>query len=159
MTARRLPKGIQIIEKDGKPAFAVLPYSDYLRLLEAAEDAADARFIKAFDASREERVPAEVVDRLLAGENPLRVWREYRRLTQDQLADKAGVSKPYLSQIETGERAGSAVLPRIAAALDLTVDELFVREEAPKYKTSKRGRGAASARSAGRNTARKAKRK
>ena len=49
--------------------------------------------------------PAEVVDRLLAGENPIRVYRNYRRMTQKQLAEAAGINPVYLSQIETGKRA------------------------------------------------------
>ncbi|HEB99119.1 MAG TPA: type II toxin-antitoxin system Phd/YefM family antitoxin, partial [Thiotrichales bacterium] len=34
---------IQIIEKDGKPEYAVVPYEDYRRLLELAENAEDIR--------------------------------------------------------------------------------------------------------------------
>ena len=34
----------------------------------------------------------------------LRAWREYRRLTQDQLAEKAGTTKGVISLLESGER-------------------------------------------------------
>ena len=54
-------------------------------------------------------------------ENPIKVWREYRELTQQQLAEIAGISKPYLSQIETGKRIGTAeILSAIAKALDVS---------------------------------------
>lgn len=76
-------------------------------------------------AEGEELVPMELVDAMLDGENPIRVWREYRGLTQQQLAAAAGISKSYLSQIESGTRTGSTeVLSAIAAALDLTLDDV-----------------------------------
>ena len=69
--------------------------------------------------------PAEVVDRLLAGENPIRVYRKYRRLTQKQLAEAAGINPVYLSQIETGKRAGSLkTLAAVAAALGVEPGDL-----------------------------------
>ena len=121
---------IQIIERDGKPAWAVLPYDFYLRLAEEAEmleDIRDYDAIKtAIERVEEEFIPSEMVDALLEGENPVKVWREYRRLTQQQLAEAAGISTPYLSQIETNKRAGATeVLAAIAKALKLTLDDIF----------------------------------
>jgi DNA-binding XRE family transcriptional regulator len=119
----------QIIEKDGKPEYAVLPYADYLRLLELAEDRADAQvvaeFQEAYKAGREFTVPAEIVRRELAGESPVKLWREQRGLTQEELAKRAGISKPYLSQIETGKRQGTVeTLSALARALDVPLDVL-----------------------------------
>ena len=69
--------------------------------------------------------PAEVVDRLLAGENPIRVYRTYRRMTQKELAAAAGINPVYLSQIETGKRAGSLkTLAVVAAALGVEPGDL-----------------------------------
>lgn len=119
----------QIIEKNGKPEYAVIPYADYLRLLEAAEDKADAavlaEFHEAYRAGREFLVPAEILRRELAGELPIRLWREHRGLTQQELADRAGISKPYLSQIESGKRQGTVeTLAAIARALDVPLEVL-----------------------------------
>ena len=62
--------------------------------------------------------PVEVVDRLLAGENPIRAYRTYRGMTQKELAAAAGINPVYLSQIETGKRAGSQrTLTAMATAL------------------------------------------
>jgi len=76
----------QIIEANGKPQYAVIPYRDYLRLVEAAEDAEDARAIDEFErklaVGEEELLPADIVHRLVEGENPMLVWREYRGLTR-----------------------------------------------------------------------------
>jgi DNA-binding XRE family transcriptional regulator len=73
----------------------------------------------------EERVPMELVDRLLAGENPIRVWREHRRLTLAELGAKAGFSKGYLSDIERGNRAGPVdTLRAIARSLRVDLDDI-----------------------------------
>ena len=79
----------------------------------------------AVEGDKEELIPADVVFAILDGENPIKVWREARGLTQRQLADAAGISKPYLSQIETGKCKGSTQsLASIAEALNVSLDEL-----------------------------------
>jgi DNA-binding XRE family transcriptional regulator len=120
---------IQIIERDGKPEWVVLPYEEYLQLLDQSELLEDIRDFDATNAAidrrEEELIPAEVVYAILDGKNPIKVWREYRELTQQQLADIAGISKPYLSQIETGKRTGTTeILSAIAKALDMSLDEV-----------------------------------
>ncbi len=78
------------------------------------------------DAEGGESFPAEVVDRLLAGQNPIRVYRDHRGMTQGALAAAAGIHPVYLSQIETGKRTGSArTLAAVAEALGVTVDDLI----------------------------------
>ena len=126
-------ENIQLIERDGKPEWAVLPYEEYLKLLEQAEMLEDIRDYDAAKAALEngddELIPAEVVFAILDGENPIKVWREYRGLTKQQLADTAGISKPYLSQIETGKRTGSTeILFALAKALDVSLDEVVTTE-------------------------------
>ena len=125
---------IQIIEREGKPEWAVLPYEEYLELLEQAELLEDIRDFErinaAIESGEEELIPSEVVDALIDGENPVKVWREFRGLTQQQLADATGISKPYLSQIETGKRRGSTdILSALAKALKVTLEEVIAREE------------------------------
>jgi DNA-binding XRE family transcriptional regulator len=117
----------QIIEKNGHPEFAVIPYADYQHFLELLEDEADARVIaefhEAYTAGREFMVPDEIMRRELAGESPIKLWRERRGLTQQELAEKAGISKPYLSQIETGKRQGTVeTLSALARSLDIPLD-------------------------------------
>lgn len=120
---------IQLIERDGKPEWAILPYEDYLYLLEQAEMLEDIRDYDAAKAAlekgKEELIPSEVVFAILDGENPIKVWREYRKMAQQQLADAAGISKPYLSQIETGKRTGTTeVLSAIAEVLGVSLEEV-----------------------------------
>jgi DNA-binding Xre family transcriptional regulator len=74
-------------------------------------------------------VPIEIVDRLLAGEHPIRVWRAHRSLTQQALADRVGMSAAMLSEMETGKREGRlAVIRRLADALGVSVDDLVPAE-------------------------------
>ncbi len=44
---------IQLIEKDGKPEWAILPYEEYLALLEQAEELEDIRDYDAAKAALE----------------------------------------------------------------------------------------------------------
>ncbi len=75
-------------------------------------------------------MPAAVLDAELAGDHPMKAWRDYRRMTQDALASAAGLSKPYLSQIENRKRDGTIdVLQRIAAALGVPMDILVESKE------------------------------
>jgi DNA-binding XRE family transcriptional regulator len=122
---------VQIIEKDGRPEWAVLPYEEYQRLVAEAEmlqDIRDYDEVKlAIANGKEELIPSEVTYALLDGENPIRVWRAYRRLTQQQVADEAGISKPYLSQLESGQRKGTTeVLAAVARALNVSLDDLVM---------------------------------
>lgn len=115
----------QIIEKDGKPEYAIVPYGEYLQLIEAAESKDDlALFRDAMDAI-EEAVPAEVVNRLLSGENAVKVWREYRGLTQKDLADACAISDAYISQIESGKPASLKVTSAIAHTLGVELSDLI----------------------------------
>jgi transcriptional regulator with XRE-family HTH domain len=58
----------------------------------------------------------------------LKEQRVNSRLTLRQLAEQAGVSNPYLSQIERGLRKPSAeVLASIAKALRISAESLYVR--------------------------------
>jgi len=125
---------IQIIEREGKPEWAVLPYEEYLELLEQAELLEDIRDFERINAAiergEEELIPADVVNALIDGENPVKIWRKFRGLTQGQLADAAGISKPYLSQIETGKRKGSTdILSALAKALKVTLEEVIARKD------------------------------
>ena len=58
----------------------------------------------------------------------IRAQREAAEVSVRQLAERAGVSNPYLSQIERGLRKPSAeVLSQIAKALRMSAEVLYVR--------------------------------
>ncbi len=125
---------VQVIERNGKPEWAVLPYEDYLRLVEQAEmleDIEDYDRVKAaVEQGNEEVIPAAVVYALVNSENPVKVWRHHRQMSQQQLAQAAGISVPFLSQIETGKRKPSTkVLVMLAQVLHVAMDDLILRDE------------------------------
>lgn len=98
---------------------------EYARLRAAAEELAD---IEAFDramADPGEAIPAEYVRRMVDGESPLRVFRDLRGLTQLALAERSGVNRVQIADIEAGRKTGSVqTLQKLAAALGVAVDDL-----------------------------------
>jgi len=103
---------------------------EYDRLVEAAEAFED---IQAYDeamrrlaSGEDELIPSEVVDRLLDGESPLKVWREYRGYSQNELAKMSGVNRIQIGDIEHRGKTGSvSTLKRLSLALHLDVDDLI----------------------------------
>src|SRR6201992_683925 len=58
----------------------------------------------------------------------IREQREQAKISMRQLAQTAGVSNPYLSQIERGLRKPSAdILQQIAKGLRISAEQLYVR--------------------------------
>ncbi|TPE47903.1 helix-turn-helix transcriptional regulator [Amaricoccus solimangrovi] len=102
-----------------------IPRAEYERLLEAAEDLAD---VKAFDraiADGGEGMPHAVLARVIAGESPVMVLREWRGLSAAELARRAGLHRVQIHDIESGKRNGSvATMKRIAQALDVPLDDV-----------------------------------
>jgi DNA-binding XRE family transcriptional regulator len=119
---------IETITRKGKE-FAVIPVKDLRRLMEDAEMLAD---VKAYDVAKrrleneeDELIPLEITERRLSGEAALRIWREYRQLTQEQLAKKAKVSRALIAAIETKRKAGSvSSWKKLGAALDVGWEQL-----------------------------------
>lgn len=118
---------VQIIEKDGQPAFAVVPIDLWEQIRERVEDVEGiAAFDRATAASDGFTIPASVMKAELDGAHPVRAWRDHRSMTLQALADAAQVSKPYVSQIESGKRVGTAsTLKKLAAALNVPLDVLL----------------------------------
>lgn len=119
---------------DEEPAFAVLPYDEYTALIERLELLEDLRDCQDFEErlarGEEELTPGDVVERLVNGEHPVRVWREHRGLTQEELGTRAGLSGPYLSQIESGKREGTVkVYAALSKALKVEIDDLISTEQ------------------------------
>lgn len=117
---------VQFIEKEGKPEWAVIPYQDFVRFKELENISKEVgAFKKKLTTGEEELLPSEYAERLILGDNTVKVWREYRGLTQAKLANAAGISIPYLSQIEHDEREPSTnILKKLAEALNVSLDDL-----------------------------------
>lgn len=105
---------------------------DFETLTELVADAADLADLEAVKrkliSGETEAFPFEIAERLLDGENPVRVFRDHRGLGLRQLAAKADLSPSYLSEIESGAKTGSVdSLRRLADALDVSIDLLTGR--------------------------------
>jgi transcriptional regulator with XRE-family HTH domain len=73
-------------------------------------------------------VPDAVEQRLRDLGEFIREQREHARLSLRGLSDRAGISNPYLSQIERGLRKPSAdILQQIARGLAISAESLYVR--------------------------------
>lgn len=71
------------------------------------------------------------VDAYLAAPTPLAFWRKHRGLTQIGLSQAAGISQPYLAQLENGQREGAvSVYARLAKLLNVRIDDLVAAASA-----------------------------
>ncbi|MAL40647.1 helix-turn-helix transcriptional regulator [Thalassospira sp.] len=118
----------QIIYKDDKPEFAVVPWDEYVKVFKPTEDELDLMAYRQAVAQDDGvRFPAAVIKRLSAGENPVRVYREYYDMTQEELGAKVGVTGVYIGAIERGVRSLSTKLAtKIASIFKVDMDELEV---------------------------------
>ncbi len=127
------PAGLddEIAARRGSPVSRLKVGARHVLLVESAERMAVLKIggvetddgfavLRDLATGREERVSERTLDRLLAGENQVKVWREHRGITQAVLARRAGINAHYLSQIETGTRhASDEVLADLQHALGL----------------------------------------
>jgi DNA-binding XRE family transcriptional regulator len=93
-------------------------------------------------------LPMAVVGRLGDGGNPVRVLRQFRELTQDELSAAVGITQNYLSDLETGKRKGPLALHRkFAQALGVPLELLSTiavsDEESDPARFAKRRQGIA----------------
>lgn len=107
-----------------------IPKSEYDRLCALEEELSNIQAALAVETriarGEEELIPASVVDRLIDGEPPLRVWREFREQSQAALARASGVNRVQIVDIEAGRSSGSVhTLRRLADALRVAVDDLI----------------------------------
>ena len=95
------------------------------RLVDEADIARANKIKRDIAAGEDEAVPADIVRRLIAGENKVKVWRSHRGLSGRDLAAAAGVSAPFISEIESGKKDGSvSVMKKIADVLKVDHDDL-----------------------------------
>jgi DNA-binding XRE family transcriptional regulator len=106
-----------------------IPLDEYKALKLAAEDLADLsaydRAMAAITRGDDELIPAEYAKRLIVGESPVRVWREFRGLTQMALYETSGVNRVQIADIEAGRKSGSVeTIRKLADALGVAMDDL-----------------------------------
>nr|WP_249672383.1 helix-turn-helix transcriptional regulator [Pseudomonas sp. PIA16] len=100
--------GVQVISRDGKPEYAVLPWDQYQALLAAAgAPQATVEPQVAANANAEAASPV--------GFDQLKPLREAKGLALEALARTVGISPSYLAMIESGERVPDAAIRRSLA--------------------------------------------
>ena len=100
-------------------------YDAMRQRLEDLEDALAFAEARARNAGHP-TVSGESVERLVNGENPVKVLREERGMTQRELGEAAGLSTSMVSEIENGNRKPSIDKAGILArTLGVDMDVLF----------------------------------
>ena len=96
-----------LLHIQGKP-YLLVPLHDYRGLVGGEAD---------------ENLPPEILDALTARtQSPIKILRKHRGLTQTDLAEQAGISRPYLAEIETGKKDGSIrAMKALAEVLGVSV--------------------------------------
>lgn len=115
---------IQIITSPSGEQMVVLSKEEFdlMAANQFDEDAETLRIYResmtAIERGEDIALPEAIWDRLEARESPVRVLREFRSMTQKELAEAAGISQSYLSEIERGAREGTlSTIKAIAKAL------------------------------------------
>lgn len=93
-----------ILGADGRPAFVVVPYEEFVKNFEQAHDL----------------VPDAVVQ--LAFDNglpPAKAWRTHLKLTQAEVAQRLGVTQGAYAQLEASQNLRKSSRERIATALGI----------------------------------------
>jgi DNA-binding XRE family transcriptional regulator len=125
----------QFIKTEGEE-LVVLPRRDYEALVKRAKIVSNegekiARIVKKSDealaAGDEVELPSKVAEAIARGENPLRVIREWRGMTQMYLGEtKTNVGQSTISALESGSRRGTtAVWKQLARVLEVPMDILI----------------------------------
>ncbi len=122
---------VQIIRSPSGEEMVVIPLAEYKALLAVSDDADDdAEDVAIYDARKAELavgndaiLPEDVSMLLLRGNSRLKAIRLWREMSQTDLAEKVGIGQGYLSDIESGRRAGSNdVLEKLAGCLLVPVE-------------------------------------
>ena len=102
------PTKHQIIQKDGKPLFVLVPYDEYVRSTKRSPS-------KTY-------LPHAVVEKVaVEGKSMVRAWREYKKMSQADIAGRLGITQAAYSQLEKSQaRMRGSTLRKIAAALGIT---------------------------------------
>lgn len=108
------PTNVQIIKQSGVPAFAVIPYDEYIRLFPGSRNDDNAL------------IPHQVVSIAIDKDcNLVKAWRIHLGLTQKEVASRAGISQAALSQMEKADNnLRNTTLEKLAGAMGLSIDQL-----------------------------------
>lgn len=120
----------QTIKTESGEELVVLHRRDYDALLarlgdEEAEDRMTERLVAEAKARPETALPLEVWDEIAEAPSPIGPIRKHRGLNQVALAEAAGISQGFLSEMEAGKKTGDVkTLRRVARALRVDLHDI-----------------------------------
>lgn len=98
-----------ILGADGRPAFVVVPYDEFVKNFEQAQDLVPDAVVKlAFDGDM----------------SPAKAWRTHLELTQAEVAQRMGITQSAYAQLESSEKLRKSSREKIAAALGIGAGQL-----------------------------------
>ncbi|MCL1926721.1 MAG: helix-turn-helix domain-containing protein [Syntrophorhabdaceae bacterium] len=108
-----LTESVQILrDAEGQPAFVVIPFADY------------QAFVKGENKVKH-GIPAAVVDLAMDNEwSAARAWREYKELTQTEVAKRMGITQGAYAQLEAKKSIRKSSRDKIAKAFDIHESQL-----------------------------------
>ncbi len=103
-------ENVQIIEQNGQPAFAVLPWDEYQELLNKS----DVWF------------PNDVVKANARGCCLVKAWRNHFNMTQKKLAEKSGIKQSTIARLEANpdSKPRKSTLEPLAKAFGISLEQL-----------------------------------
>jgi DNA-binding XRE family transcriptional regulator len=115
---------VQFIEEKDRKKFAILPYKEFVQLVELAADQSDyEEALKVLNDKEDEIVD---YDPSLILKNPIKLKREKMGISQAQLAKTLKVTQSYVSKLEReGANPSKLTLVKVARALKCPVEELL----------------------------------
>ena len=114
---------VQTLKTDAGEELVVMSRRAYDALLaQLGDEVAEDRMtlLLAAEARSEAPLPVAVSNAVLAGDSLLKALRNWRGLTQVELAQGAGLTQSFLSEMEAGAKTGSPeTLTKLARHLDI----------------------------------------
>lgn len=114
-----LPPNATLLQgKDGKNEFVILPYDEFLLLSSLSKKQSKSN-------TNESNIPKGVVDLVFdKGYTAVRAWREYLNMSQEEIAEKLGISQPAFSKQENSDKLRKTTKIAIAKAMELDISQL-----------------------------------
>ncbi len=110
---------VQIIVHNNVPAFAVIPYDEYMKLLKAAPK----------NATDDLLIPNEVVGMMIEQKCSLiKAWRTHLGKTQKEVAEALGIGQSAFAQIEKSKSNQRTTLEKVAKVFGIEPEQLSLED-------------------------------
>ncbi len=114
----------------GNKQYAMIPMDEYEDMMDDLQDMQEiGEILEIHRQMKTGEMPTysgEFIHKMLSGVNKVKLHREHKGLTQQELADKIGKSVAMIRKIENGESEASvSTMKAIANVLDTDVDSLI----------------------------------